>query len=53
MVSDAWVWQWFMCRFGDNVELEGLSALGRVEKGLVHGLQTMIGSMRGLEMAGE
>jgi hypothetical protein len=34
VVSDAWVWKWFLRAFWERVEVEGLEALGRVEKGL-------------------
>ena len=31
-MSDAWVWKWFLHGFWERVEVEGLSALGRVQK---------------------
>jgi hypothetical protein len=33
-VSDAWAWKWFLRGFWENVEVEGLGGLGRVDKGL-------------------
>ena len=39
VVSDAWVWKWFLRGFWERVEVEGFggvngTGLGRVEKGL-------------------